>query len=71
MLDEIHKEDATLASKLQSFESEIIHGVTVIKSDYYFTLHDAIYYDDVREKKIIENQITEAFNSYGVKIKLK
>ncbi len=71
VLDRLHKEGGTLAAKLQTFESEIIHGVTVEKSDYYFTLHDAIYYNDITEKKKIEGQIKEAFEKYEVKVKLK
>jgi hypothetical protein len=71
VLNELHKEEGTLASKLQSFESEFIHGVAIEKSNYYFTLHDAIYYDNITEKKMIEKQIIEAFKKYGVKVKLK
>lgn len=71
VLYRLHKEEGTLASKLQSFESDIIHGVQVEKSNYYFTLHDAIYFDDVTEKKRIEDQIKDAFKKYGVKVKLK
>ena len=71
ILDRLHKEEDTLASKLQIFESELIHGVHVEKSRYYFTLHDAIYFDDITEKKKIEDQIKDAFDVYGVKVKLK
>jgi ABC-type Zn2+ transport system substrate-binding protein/surface adhesin len=54
----------TLASKLQNIEASIFNQLKPVKSKYYFTLFDAIYYSDSRDIACLTKQIMELFSRY-------
>ena len=63
-LEHISKYKETLASRLQNVESEIFNSIIPIKSKYYFSLFDAIYYSDIDDYEFIYKSIKDKFNVY-------
>lgn len=61
----------TLASKLQNIEASIFNQLKPIKSKYYFTLFDAIYYTDSRDIACLTKQIIDQFSKYELVPKIK
>lgn len=68
-LNEISKGDVSLASQLQNIESKLFNNLIPQKSKHYFTLFDAIYFDDMRDIKNISMNINTFFNNLNIKVK--
>ncbi|MFY8170045.1 MAG: hypothetical protein ACOVK2_02895 [Candidatus Fonsibacter sp.] len=69
LLNEINNSDVSLASKLQNIESELFNNLIPKKSKHYFTLFDAIYFDNINDVKYIVKEINEFFNNLNIKVK--
>jgi hypothetical protein len=68
-LDKISITELPLAGRLQNIESELFNNLTPRKSNHYFTLFDAIYFDDMRDIKDISKNINKFFNNLNIKVK--
>lgn len=68
-LNEINKKDVSLASQLQNIESELFNNLIPNKSKHYFTLFDAIYFDDMRDIRPISKSINDFFNKLNISVK--
>jgi len=68
-LNKINKGDISLASQLQNIESELFNNLIPNKSKHYFTLFDAIYFDNMRDIKDISKSINEFFNNLDIEVK--
>jgi len=60
--------NGTLASKLQNLEAELFNNLTPIKSKKYFTLFDAIYFDNINDISKLNTEILNFFNKYDIKV---
>jgi len=67
-LNIITKEKESLAYRLQNLEAELFNGLIPIKSHNYFTLFDAIYFDDINDVTKLNNLIKGFFNRLGIKV---
>jgi hypothetical protein len=67
----IYESPVSLASQLQNIESSLFNKITPKFSKYYFTLFDAIYFDNITDKYPLENIIKRYFLEYGIKAKVK
>jgi hypothetical protein len=65
-LEILHREEVTMASRLQNLEASIFSVVVPKKSKYYFTLFDAIYYTDISDKDDLKLKLTESFARYNL-----
>lgn len=65
----LHREDATVASRLQNLEASLFSAVLPKKSKYYFTLFDAIYFTDATEREELKEQLIERFEHFGIRPK--
>lgn len=63
--------DITMASILQNIEASIFNTIEPVKSNYYFTLFDAIYFNNWEDSISIECEIKEKFGKLGITPKLK
>jgi hypothetical protein len=70
-LNYISKDDyISFAFELQNIEAEIFNNLIVNKSTNYFTLHDAIYFNNAKDKASLYKQIKNYGKKYNVKINL-
>lgn len=60
----------TLASILQNLEADLFNNLNVINSDYYFTLFDAIYYNDKSDEDDLRTQIDDYFKNLDLRVKV-
>lgn len=67
-LEYISDSDISLAQRLQNLESELFNKLIPLKSKYYFTLFDAIYFDNVNDIVPLNNNITDFFRNLGIKV---
>jgi len=49
----------------------LIHSIIPKKSKYYFTLHDAIYFTSIEDRKQLKEEMIMKFKEIGVKVKIK
>ena len=70
-LKEISNSDISLASRLQNLESGLFNNLIPKRSNFYFTLFDAIYFDNILDKNELEEKCYEYFNKLKIKIKIK
>jgi hypothetical protein len=63
--------DTTIAMQLQNLEASVFNNLEVKTSKHYFTLYDAIFFDDPSEHLKLEKQIKQLFNLLGVEPSLK
>lgn len=70
-LHQISKSNIHLASRLQNLESDLFNNLIPKKSKYYFTLFDAIYFDNILDRSELEKTIIDFFNQYKIKVKIK
>jgi hypothetical protein len=68
-LNTINSSDISLASQLQNIESELFNNLIPNKSKHYFTLFDAIYFDDMRDIRPISKSINDFFNKLNIEVK--
>lgn len=68
-LNDINKTDESLASKLQNLESELFNNIIPKRSKYYYTLFDAIYFNDILDRKELLLVIDEFFSKLNIKVK--
>lgn len=54
---------------LQNIEASIFNNLKPV-SEYYFTLHDAIYYTNIVDTALLSEQILEKFKVLNIKPKL-
>jgi len=66
-LEILDKDETKLACKLQNCEAEIFNDLVPVKSKYYYTLFDAIYFNNLEDMIDIIYKIKERFNVYGIK----
>lgn len=73
-LEDIHFKkkitNITLASILQNLEADLFNNLNVINSDYYFTLFDAIYYNDKSDEDDLRTQIDDYFKKLDLRVKV-
>lgn len=69
-LKRINDKGITLASILQNYESDLFNNLKVKNSTRYFTLFDAIYYNNEKDKKMLTEQIMEYGMNNGIKFTL-
>lgn len=70
-LNTIHSDkNKSLASILQNIEAEIFNNLQVKKSTKYFTLFDAIYFNNIKDKESLEKQILQAGEILDIKFKV-
>lgn len=68
-LEHIHlNEKTTLASILQNLEASLFNNLNVINSEYYFTLFDAIYYNNKDDKDDLKSQISKYFRNLNLEV---
>lgn len=60
----------TLASILQNLESELFNNLKIKSSEYYFTLFDAIYYNDKTDEEDLTNQIIDYFKRLDLRVSI-
>lgn len=70
-LENISKNCESLASQLQNLESGLFNNLIPKKSKHYFTLFDAIYFDNLLDRYELEKTIKEYFNQYDIDVALK
>ena len=68
-LSDINNSNKSLASQLQNIESKLFNNLIPKKSKHYFTLFDAIYFDNIDDIKDINNEINKFFNSLDINVK--
>jgi hypothetical protein len=67
----ISEECNPLASQLQNLESDLFNNLIPKKSKYYFTLFDAIYFDNILDRFSLEKEIKDYFQRYGINVAIK
>lgn len=60
-----------MASLLQNEEAEIFNNIKVRHSSKFFTLFDAVVFNNVKDEEYISKQILDYGKKYGIKFKLK
>jgi len=70
-LSEIKDSNISLASRLQNLESELFNNLIPKKSKEYFTLFDAIYFNNINDIVTLNKNIHNFFNSLGVNVTTK
>lgn len=70
-LSTISANNISMASILQNFEASLFNNIKPIKSENYYTLFDAVYYDNIMDSSNITNIIKQFFNELGIKVSLK
>ena len=63
--------DEKLACLLQNKEAELFNNLKLNHSNYFFTIFDAIYFDDKRDLLSILEQINNFFKKNGIKARTK
>ena len=56
----------TFAAKLKNIVASIFNQLRPVKSKYYFTLFDAIYFTDSKDIVDLTEQIRQRFAEYGL-----
>jgi hypothetical protein len=67
-LYQLFKTDISLASKLQNLESELFNVLIPAKSKHFFTLFDAIYFDDLQDAAELKRNIHNFFYELGLQV---
>ena len=67
----ISEECNPLASQLQNLESDLFNNLIPKKSKHYFTLFDAIYFDNILDRFSLEKEIKDYFQRYGINVAIK
>lgn len=62
--------EISLASILQNTEAEIFNNLTVKHSSKFYTLFDAIYFNNIKDKTVIEKQLLKIQKKLGIKFTL-
>jgi hypothetical protein len=70
-LENISNNCESLASQLQNLESDLFNKLVPNKSKHYFTLFDAIYFDNLLDRYDLEKNIKEYFLKYNINVTLK
>lgn len=70
-LENISKNCESLASQLQNLESGLFNNLIPKKSKHYFTLFDAIYFDNLLDRYELEKIIKDYFLKYDIKVCVK
>lgn len=70
-LYENSKKETSLASQLQNMESDLFNIIIPVKSKYFFTLFDAIYFSDDKDEGKLQLDIIKFFGDYGLNVKTK
>jgi len=70
-LKKINLSSSTLASKLQNIESELFNDLIPIKSKYFFTLFDAIYFSDLEDVGELSKKIHSFFKDLDIEVRLE
>lgn len=68
---QISKGDQMMASILQNFEASLFNKLIPNKSNYYYTLFDAVYFDNILDSGNLVKSIREFFMKLGIKVSLK
>jgi len=71
VLQDLNKQDTSVASILQNTEADIFNNLKVKTSSRYYTLFDAIYYNNKKDTEDISKQILKYGEDRGVKFTLK
>ncbi len=61
----------SLASQLQNLESALFNNLIPNKSKHYFTLFDAIYFDNILDRYELEKSIKSYFAKYDIQVSIK
>lgn len=67
-LKDISNTKESLASRLQNLEAVLFNNLSPKKSEYFFTLFDAIYFTDTQDISKLKKDITKFFTELGVKV---
>lgn len=59
--------DYNLAVMLQQNEAELFNNINIQHSPAYFSLYDSIYFTNIKDKELIENQIKNYFSEKNIK----
>jgi hypothetical protein len=70
-LENISENCESLASQLQNLESALFNNLVPKKSKHYFTLFDAIYFDNLLDRYDIEKTIKDYFKQYDIRVAIK
>lgn len=70
-LKRINEHGITLASILQNLEADLFNNIEVKTSTKFFTLFDAIYFNNKKDINIIKKQIENFGNKIGIKFSIK
>ncbi len=70
-LDLINSSGISLAADLQNLESELFNNLIPTKSKFFFTLFDAIYFDNINDTSPIVKSINDFFLSMNIEVKIK
>lgn len=70
-LNEISSDKISMASILQNFEASLFNNIRPVKSNYYYTLFDAIYYDNIIDSSSLSNTIIKFFNDLDINVSIK
>lgn len=69
-LEILSKEEKTIASLLQTFEASLFNNLTPTKSKNYFTIFDAIYFDNLVDASKLVKDIRDFFLKLDMKVAL-
>ena len=58
----------SLAAELQNLEAKIFNNINIIYSTKYFTLHDAIYFNNKKDMSKLKTQLKKSFMKYDLKV---
>lgn len=64
----LSKEEKSMACILQNFEASLFNQIEPKKSSKYYTLFDAIYYDNIADSAAISNIIYKFFSDLDIKV---
>lgn len=67
-LKDIKDMNKSLACELQNIESKLFNNLIPKKSKHYFTLFDAIYFDNLNDVTELNNKIRNYFNEKEIKV---
>jgi hypothetical protein len=69
-LNIINNSDISLASQLQNIESDLFNSIKPKKSNHYYTLFDAVYFDNILDRKELVLTIDRFFSMLNIKVKI-
>lgn len=70
-LAELKRQNISLAAQLQNMESSLFNHIVPFRSEYYFTLYDAVYFTDFDDVNDIVQEIEYFFMNLGVNVLLR